>query len=133
MQLNVTIRMRKVPSLNHLSKSEWIDLPGKKTFPSRKKLRMLPKCFPLRSIMIHPSESVSTSMRPENMALSMVSCFVRVPIVVLKREPPTFILTYIDGAPLITPPVAVAAAADDVASRGEAAEFDNGITPWLSL
>ena len=94
---------------------------------------MLPKCFPLRSIMIQPSESVSTSIRPENMALSIVSCFVRGPIVVLKREPPTFSLTYIDGAPLITPPVAVAAAAD-VANRGETAEFeDGGITPWLSL
>ena len=58
---------------------------------------------------------------PENMALSMVSCFVRVPIVVLKREPPTFSFTYIDGAPLITPPEAVAAA--DVANRGETAEF----------
>ena len=93
---------------------------------------MLPKCFPLRSIMIQPSESVSTSIRPENMALSIVSCFVRVPIVVLKREPPTFSLTYIDGAPLITPFVAVAAV-EDVANRGETAAFDGGIIPWLSL
>ena len=69
-------------------------------------------------------------MRPENMALSIVSCFVSVPIVVLKRDPPTFSLTYIDGAPLITPFVAVA---EEVAKRGETAEFDGGITPWLSL
>ena len=109
-----------------------MDLPGKKTFPSRKKLRMLPKCFPLRSIMIHPSESVSTSIRPENMALSIVSCLVRVPMVVLKRDPPTFSFTYIDGAPLMTPPVAVAAV-EDVANRGGTAEFEGGIIPWLSL
>lgn len=33
--------------------------------------------------LVHlPSESVSTSMRPLNIALNMVSCFVSVPIVV---------------------------------------------------
>lgn len=49
-----------------------------------------------------PSESVSTSIRPLNIACSIVSGFaVNVAIVVWNKWPPTFNLIYCDGLPLI--------------------------------
>ena len=48
--------------------------PGNGTSSSLKKFKIDPKCLPHLSIRIHPSASVKTSIRPENIARSILSC-----------------------------------------------------------